>query len=442
MLWWGIGVAVGGGIGVAGYVVTKRARQTRAYLTSNRFPEFVRRDVDSDTIGIPVFTYHSVATPHTPDSVTPQAFEHHLQYLKRNGYHTLTADELHAHLVFGERVPPKSVVLTFDDGRATLWTIAYPLLKKYEMRAVCFLVPGAMTAEGVRPHIGDAPEQIDDLANADVGDAPVITWAETRLMHESGIIDFQSHTRDHALIYCGPEIVDFANPHSDYGYGGYALPLRRCHGEDVRDIPALGTPIYRSMPRMGAARRYYDDERLRQACVAHVAENGGAQFFERGNWRDTLSAFVKRYRHEHGDDGRYESPDEQRAAIHDSLVSSKQMIEEHLPGHIVRHLCYPWHRYSIMAASLAIESGYVSTFVDINHHKLEPTWNAPYAVQHAIPVNTVGDDPYLITRIDSRDDLILSLPGEGRLTMNQRIRARMLRVPQRIKRLYANARSV
>ena len=33
-------------------------------------------------------------------------------------------------------------LLTFDDGRASVWSVAYPLLKQYGMRGVCFLIPG------------------------------------------------------------------------------------------------------------------------------------------------------------------------------------------------------------------------------------------------------------------------------------------------------------
>jgi hypothetical protein len=72
----------------------------------------------------------------------------------------------------------------------------------------------------------------------------------------------------------------------------------------------------------------------------------------------------------------------------------------------------------------------VTAFVDINPQKPFPVWNDPYVVQRALPTNEHGDDPYQITRIDARDNLVLSLPGKGRLTYTRRLVSRLLRVPK------------
>lgn len=421
--------------GTAVYFVLRRTFKTFRDLGSKRHAKFFYTDMEVEELGIPVFTYHSVANRVTPDSVTPAEFDRHMRYLADNGYHALSADELHDHLVYGSQVPLKSVVITFDDGRATLWTVAYPVLKKYNLEAVSFIVPGTMSEAGVRPTLSDyeAGEAVSlaELLNADLNDTPTITWDEAEVMHASGLVDFQSHTLDHTLIYCTPEIVDFVNPAFRFGHNNCGVPVIRYEGVDrLHSRPRLGTPIYRHQPRMSAARRFFDDQELRSACVDYVEQRGGEAFFARRGWRADLFRFVEAYRREHELQEVLETEEEQEQAIRDSLIRSRQLIEEHLLDHTVRHLCYPWHRYSALAACLAREAGYVTAFVDINPQKPFPVWNDPYVVQRALPTNEHGDDPYQITRIDARDNLVLSLPGKGRLTYTRRLVSRLLRVPK------------
>ncbi|NLF79488.1 MAG: polysaccharide deacetylase family protein [Chloroflexi bacterium] len=416
-----------------GALAGRRAVNTWRALNRWRVPSFVRADLGPDDIGVPVFTYHSVADAATPDAVSLAAFERHMRYLAENGYHTLSADELHDHLVESRPIPRKTVVITFDDGRATLWTAAFPLLQQYAMRAVCFLIPGTMPEAGVRSTLADVRAgrdgSLEAVLAADRSACPSITWQEARLMHDSGLIDFQSHSLHHTLIFTGPAIVDFVHPAFDAGYASVHIPAIRQAGTDyIRERPPLGTPIYRSQPRLGAACRFFDDEGLRQACIETVNAGGGRAFFERADWRGTLSQMASAYRHQHALAETFESPQEQADAIRHSLAHSRNLIEEHLAGHRVRHLCYPWHHYSILAASLAREVGYISAFTAINQQKLAPCWNDPYAIQRLVPINEPGDDPYQITRIDARNDIILSLPGNGRRIYSRRVAARLFRL--------------
>jgi hypothetical protein len=421
--------------GTAVYFALRQTWRTFRDLGSKRHPKFFYKDVKAEELGIPVFTYHSIANRVTPDSVTPAEFDRHMRHLADNGYHALSADELHDHLVYGSPVPPKSVMITFDDGRATLWTVAYPILKKYNLKAVSFIVPGMMSEAGVRPTLSDyeagKAASFAELLNADLSDTPAITWDEARVMHASGLVDFQSHTLDHTLIHCTPEIVDFVNPTFPFGYNNFGVSVIRYGGVDrVHSRPRLGTPIYRHQPRMSAARRFFDDEEVRNACVDYVEKHGGEAFFRQPGWRADLFRFVEAHSREHELQETFETKDEQAQAIRDSLIQSKQLIEEHLADHTVCHLCYPWHRYSALAASLAREAGYVTAFIDINPQKPFPIWNDPYIVQRVLPINEYGDDPYQITRIDARDNLLLSLPGKRRLTYTHRFASRLLRVPR------------
>ena len=69
-------------------------------------------------------------------------FEKQMQYLKENGYTTITLDDVKAFFYQNKALPEKSVLLTFDDMYESIYVNAYPILKKYGFNAVGFLVSG------------------------------------------------------------------------------------------------------------------------------------------------------------------------------------------------------------------------------------------------------------------------------------------------------------
>lgn len=89
---------------------------------------------------IPILTYHRFGEHCTsPLCIPTQVFELQMRYLKENGYHVLTAEELLAFLEYRQSLPKKSVLITMDDGYRSAYTIAYPILKKYGFTAILFV---------------------------------------------------------------------------------------------------------------------------------------------------------------------------------------------------------------------------------------------------------------------------------------------------------------
>ena len=70
---------------------------------------------------------------------TLEHFKEQMSYLKEQGYHTLTLDEVKGHYN-GAEIPEKSILLTFDDCYQSIKKYAYPILKKYDFHAVAFVV--------------------------------------------------------------------------------------------------------------------------------------------------------------------------------------------------------------------------------------------------------------------------------------------------------------
>src|SRR5262249_4084273 len=102
----------------------------------------MRRMTSNLTRSVPVLMYHEVNEPaeawrHL--AVSPTAFREQLRYLDDAGYTTLTAGKLAALLTDGEPAPPRTVVLTFDDGFEDFHRHAVPALAEYGFTATVFV---------------------------------------------------------------------------------------------------------------------------------------------------------------------------------------------------------------------------------------------------------------------------------------------------------------
>ena len=102
---------------------------------------FNELSLTQDDIGIPILYYHSVS-PSADNEViiTPELLKSELQYLKDEGYTTLTLNEVNDYLLNNSPIPSKSIAITFDDGYMDNYYNAFPILKELEMKATIFCV--------------------------------------------------------------------------------------------------------------------------------------------------------------------------------------------------------------------------------------------------------------------------------------------------------------
>ncbi len=87
--------------------------------------------------------YHSILKDpsRTGDYViTPDELEQDLSYFSKNGYETVTPEEIISYYDDGTPLPRKPLLITFDDGHLNNLTYALPLLEKYDMTAVINVV--------------------------------------------------------------------------------------------------------------------------------------------------------------------------------------------------------------------------------------------------------------------------------------------------------------
>jgi peptidoglycan/xylan/chitin deacetylase (PgdA/CDA1 family) len=326
-------------------------------LITGCYPAFLFGGAIGDQL--PVFHLHEV---------THEWLEPRLQFLAGNGYRTVTCDEIARFVVDGVRPAPRSIALTFDDAWASAYTVAYPLLKQYGMRAVLFAIPARIADEG--------------------SSSSFVTWAQLRELQSSGVFDVQSHTRTHTMMFAGDEIVGFASPEFE------REPLLNRPLEADR----LGTPLYVRRSRMSDARRFYADETAVERCRTHVATHGGTAFFDRPAWRDELRQIANPSNAlgTGGRGGRFESDGDRASTIRAELADARAILSDRL-GVAVTHVAMPWGISGDIARRAAEDTGHVLCFAE------EPLRRRTVRA---------GDDRFHLMRLNGK--FITCLPGRGR----------------------------
>jgi peptidoglycan/xylan/chitin deacetylase (PgdA/CDA1 family) len=127
--------------------------------------------------GVPVLNYHQINnTDHNSLTLSNTEFEAQINYLYRTGYNPISPDQLADYLQYGIALPPKPVVITFDDGYEDNYQVAYPILQKYHFTATIFIITDFVS------HYGK-----------------YLTWQQIKQMSDQGI-SFQAHTLSHISL--------------------------------------------------------------------------------------------------------------------------------------------------------------------------------------------------------------------------------------------------
>jgi peptidoglycan/xylan/chitin deacetylase (PgdA/CDA1 family) len=132
--------------------------------------------VEAAEFSVPILAYHRFApTSSNLFTVTLREFEEQMRCLKEGGYQVIPLRSLvNYYLGKGVPLPPKSVVITIDDGHASVHSHAFPILKKYGFPVTLFIYPCC----------------IEHASYA-------LTWAQIKQMADSGSVEVASHTRYH-----------------------------------------------------------------------------------------------------------------------------------------------------------------------------------------------------------------------------------------------------
>ena len=127
--------------------------------------------------GVPVFIFHN----------TPKGFETYLKILKGAKAHTYTFSEILEIHNQGLHLQTNSCILTFDDGYVDNFYYAFPLLKRFKLKATIFI----------------NTLYIDN-------DPDYLTWEQIKQMQDSGLVDFELHSHRHMPVFTDNIPIRFA----------------------------------------------------------------------------------------------------------------------------------------------------------------------------------------------------------------------------------------
>lgn len=135
------------------------------------YPEESRAAPQAPGMRFYILMYHSIVPDGSEGNsftTTESQFRADLQWITQHGYTTVLPGELAA----GKALPARPVLITFDDGYADNYSLAFPLLQEFGARAVVSPVVRCLERE----------------------EPGYLSWEMCREMLASGLVEFGTHT--------------------------------------------------------------------------------------------------------------------------------------------------------------------------------------------------------------------------------------------------------
>lgn len=147
-----------------------------------------------------ILVYHRVATlqpnkARPSFNVPPDTFREQITGLLRQGFTLLSLEDVLRRSAANEVLPPRTIVITFDDGFESVYEFALPTLRELSIPATIFLNTGYLGNQ--------TPFPFDAWGHAYANDvSPVnyrpLTIAQCQDMVSTGLIELGAHTHTHA----------------------------------------------------------------------------------------------------------------------------------------------------------------------------------------------------------------------------------------------------
>ncbi len=144
--------------------------------------------------GTPVLMYHGFGEKRSRYVLHPRSFRRQMLILRLLGYRTITFSELVTALRANRPPPPRTAVITIDDGYLDNLVVAAPILARHDFRATLFLVSQRLGAAN------------DWDVERPTSNRPLMSAAQAMEMCERGH-EIGAHTRTHCSL---PDVEDAA----------------------------------------------------------------------------------------------------------------------------------------------------------------------------------------------------------------------------------------
>jgi peptidoglycan/xylan/chitin deacetylase (PgdA/CDA1 family) len=188
-----------------------------------------------DKVTVPILLYHHVAVSpvNSPYYVAPDKFEDEMRLLHNWGYTSIPIELLVKAINEGAELPPRPVIISFDDGDTDVYTNAFPIMQKYGFTGLFYLVSNRLGVDGYV-----TKEQIKEMVDAgwEIG-SHSMNHVDLRTVQDDGIMYgevIQSKLDLEAAL--GIPIQTFAYP---FGSIGNSVPYVHKAGY-IAAVGALG----------------------------------------------------------------------------------------------------------------------------------------------------------------------------------------------------------
>lgn len=149
--------------------------------TPSKPPTPAPEQYTTNPVPVPILMYHKI-NPYSASSLYrlwPEDFEWQMQYLKDNGFHTVSINDVLDQFEKGKKLPDKPVVITLDDGYRDNYLYAYPILKKFGFTATFYITTDYVAEPG--------------------SEGTFMTWDEIKDLDKAGMT-IGCHTLDHCWL--------------------------------------------------------------------------------------------------------------------------------------------------------------------------------------------------------------------------------------------------
>ena len=287
--------------------------------------------------------YHSIDSEKNKGGIFIDEFEEHIKWIKDKK--TFKMEELKG---LDYTLPPNSILITFDDGYKNNYTLAFPILKKYNIKATIFLNTKFIEK-----------------------DEAYLNWDEIREMYESGLIDFQLHTHSHQLTVKDIEVLAFYDNESSpyFKRESYSLFFDGNYDEKKDAKKLNGLPVFKlrskiSIPGYKPKKNFVEKYRSIVELQENKSEKEKKKFLNR-LFKEKKDEFFDKI-----------SEEQFKETVKFEILENKKIISEKL-GKVPDCLAYPWgHRYKGNREDikkLGVDV-FITTRKGVNSLKLNKNW--------------------------------------------------------------------
>ncbi|MDD6088778.1 MAG: polysaccharide deacetylase family protein [Desulfovibrionaceae bacterium] len=312
---------------------------------------------------LPVLMYHYVSRWPSATAVTPEHFEDQCRGMAENGWRGISLEEAEAFFLRGERLPPRSVLITFDDGYLDNYVHAWPVLQQYgHCGVICVVTDRLDTA----PLLRQTARNGSDRSVSDAVDFPMrpdtlgllqrqdlfCSWREIRAMIDSGVIAVAGHSARHLAVWKGPEIekIRGGSPADQFYH-----PKSHENTFYLVDGPRIwGMPRFRERPALHSRAFLPSNEMI--DVISHLVPQNDAEAL--AFFADEKAVADLKHRTEALKSwGRMETDEERCRRVETEMRLCRETLHREL-GSAPGAFCWPWGSGSDLARKTGTDLGF------------------------------------------------------------------------------------